>query len=55
MTTDFRDTERHEKNMKNMTLTNIATACGGTYYGTEADKDREIAELKAMIAELKSK
>lgn len=29
--------------MKNMTLINIATACGGTYYGTEADKEREIA------------
>ena len=29
--------------MKNMTLANIATACGGTYYGTEADKEREIA------------
>lgn len=30
-------------NMRNMTLENIATACGGTYYGTEADKSREIA------------
>ena len=29
--------------MKNMTLANIATACGGTYYGTDADKNREIA------------
>ncbi len=29
--------------MKNMTLANIAAACGGTYYGTEADKKREIA------------
>lgn len=29
--------------MKNMTLENIAAACGGTYYGTEADKTREIA------------
>jgi len=29
--------------MKNMTLENITTACGGTYYGTEADKKREIA------------
>ena len=29
--------------MKNMTLANIATACGGTYFGTETDKDREIA------------
>ena len=29
--------------MKNMTLANIATACGGMYYGTEADKNREIA------------
>ena len=29
--------------MKNMTLNNIATACGGTYYGTEADKEKEIA------------
>ena len=29
--------------MKNMTLANIAAACGGTYYGTEADKNREIA------------
>lgn len=29
--------------MKNMTLANIATACGGTYYGTEADKNRKIA------------
>lgn len=29
--------------MKNMTLANIAAACGGTYYGTEADKAKEIA------------
>ncbi|MBQ8280129.1 MAG: UDP-N-acetylmuramoyl-tripeptide--D-alanyl-D-alanine ligase [Roseburia sp.] len=29
--------------MKNMTLANIAAACGGTYYGTEADKTKEIA------------
>lgn len=29
--------------MKNMTLANIAAACGGTYYGTKADKTREIA------------
>ena len=29
-------------NMKNMTLQNIATACGGIYYGTEADKEKEI-------------
>lgn len=29
--------------MKNMTLANIAMACGGTYYGTEADKEKEIA------------
>ena len=29
--------------MKNMTLANIAAACGGTYYGTEADKIKEIA------------
>lgn len=29
--------------MKNMTLENIAAACGGTYYGTEEDKKREIA------------
>lgn len=29
--------------MKNMTLANIAVACGGTYYGTEADKEKEIA------------
>ena len=26
-----------------MTLANIATACGGTYFGTEADKERVIA------------
>lgn len=29
--------------MKNMTLENIAAACSGIYYGTEADKNREIA------------
>lgn len=29
--------------MKNMTLANIAAACGGTYYGTKADKAKEIA------------
>ena len=29
--------------MKNMTLANIAMACGGTYYGTEADKEKLIA------------
>ncbi len=29
--------------MKNMTLANIAAACGGTYFGTEADKGKEIA------------
>lgn len=29
--------------MKNMTLANIAAACGGTYYGTEVAKNREIA------------
>lgn len=28
--------------MKNMTLANIAAACGGIYYGTEAEKEREI-------------
>ena len=26
-----------------MTLANIAAACGGTYFGTEADKGKEIA------------
>ena len=29
--------------MKNMTLANIAAACGGTYYGTEADREKVIA------------
>ena len=29
--------------MKNMTLENIATACGGTYYGAETEKGKEIA------------
>lgn len=29
--------------MKNMTLANIAVACGGTYYGTEVDKEKVIA------------
>lgn len=29
--------------MKNMTLANIAAACGGIYYGAEEDKNREIA------------
>jgi len=29
--------------MKNMTLANIAATCGGTYYGTEADKEKVIA------------
>ena len=29
--------------MKNMTLANIAKACGGTYYGKETEKEREIA------------
>ena len=29
--------------MKNMTLRNIADACGGTYVGNEAAKDMEIA------------
>lgn len=29
--------------MKNMTLANIAMVCGGTYYGTESDKEKEIA------------
>ena len=29
--------------MKNMTLANIAVACNGTYFGTEADKERVIA------------
>ena len=30
-------------NMRNMTLENIAAACGGTYYGSENDKSKEIA------------
>lgn len=29
--------------MRNMTLANIAAACGGTYFGTDADKEKEIA------------
>ncbi len=29
--------------MKNMTLNNIAAACGGTYFGSEEDAGREIA------------
>ena len=29
--------------MTNMTLANIAAACGGTYYGSEVDKVREIS------------
>ena len=29
--------------MKNMTLENIAAACGGTYFGSDADKKKEIA------------
>ena len=29
--------------MKNMTLANIAAACGGIYYGTDAEKEKEIA------------
>ncbi len=29
--------------MENMTLANIAAACGGIYYGAEEDKNREIA------------
>lgn len=33
---------RIEGSMKNMTLGNIAAACGGVYIGTEADKEREI-------------
>lgn len=31
--------------MKNMTLGNIADACGGIYYGTEAAKEKTIAEI----------
>ena len=31
--------------MKNMTLGNIADACGGTYHGTEAAKEKTIAEI----------
>ena len=29
--------------MKNMTLENIAAACGGTYFGSDTDKKKEIA------------
>ncbi len=29
--------------MKNMTLENIAVACGGTYFGSDTDKKKEIA------------
>jgi len=39
----FHRMEGHGKNMKNMTLANIAVACGGTYHGTDADKCKEIA------------
>lgn len=31
--------------MKNLTLANIAGACGGTYVGSEADKSREVQEI----------
>lgn len=31
--------------MKNMTLENIAAACGGIYHGTEAAKEKTIAEI----------
>ena len=31
--------------MKNMTLGNIAAACGGIYHGTEATKEKTIAEI----------
>lgn len=31
--------------MKNMTLGNIADACGGIYHGTEAAKEKTIAEI----------
>ena len=31
--------------MKNMTLGNIAAACGGIYHGTEAAKEKTIAEI----------
>jgi UDP-N-acetylmuramoyl-tripeptide--D-alanyl-D-alanine ligase len=29
--------------MKNMTLERITEVCGGVYYGSEADKKKEIA------------
>lgn len=31
--------------MKNLTLENIAKACGGTYFGSEADKTREVSDV----------
>ncbi|MCD7735777.1 MAG: UDP-N-acetylmuramoyl-tripeptide--D-alanyl-D-alanine ligase [Lachnospiraceae bacterium] len=31
--------------MKNMTLSRIAKACGGIYYGSEADREREISSI----------
>ncbi|MCD8022112.1 MAG: UDP-N-acetylmuramoyl-tripeptide--D-alanyl-D-alanine ligase, partial [Lachnospiraceae bacterium] len=31
--------------MKNMTLARMAEACGGIYYGREADRDREICSI----------
>lgn len=32
--------------MKNMTLSNIATACGGKYYGSDADKNKVITGVE---------
>ena len=31
--------------MKNLTLENIAKACGGTYVGSDADRTREVADI----------
>lgn len=31
--------------MKNMTLANIAAACGGTYHGNEEDQNKEVLSI----------
>ena len=31
--------------MKNLTLENIAAACGGSYHGSETDRNREVTDI----------
>lgn len=39
--------------MKNLTLENIAKACGGTYVGLEEDRSREVENITTDSREAK--